>query len=397
MKNGELTQALTHAWMKAFTQAFGQEPALMAYAPGRVNLIGDHTDYNLGWVLPVALDRGTWVAALPREEPQIQVVARDMDNEQVSFSLDDQAMAQMPMDSVSPWSNYVRGTVKMLSAYLAETGQPPLRGASLMITGNLPKGAGLSSSASLEMALIKALAGLFDLKIDGIKAAQLGQQAENEFVGCNCGIMDQLISAMGEAERAMLLDCSDLAINQVPLPEGLRLMIINSNVKRALVGSEYNLRREQCQKVAQYFGVSSLRQVSYEQLCQAEASLETTLFRRARHVVSENARVLEMAEALSAGDSARIGHLMAASHRSLRDDFAVSTPEVDCLVALVSEVLGMDGGARMTGGGFGGCVVALLPEHKIAEVRETIAADYQARTGLTADIYLCQSGAGAFA
>ncbi|MCG9713598.1 galactokinase [Shewanella insulae] len=389
MKNGELTQA--------FTQAFGQEPALVAYAPGRVNLIGDHTDYNLGWVLPVALDRGTFVAASRGDDSQFQVVACDLDNEKVCFSLDDLAEDQMPLDVISPWSKYVRGTVKMLSAYLAETGQSPLRGAKLMITGNLPKGAGLSSSASLEMALIKAFAGLFDLRIDGIKAAQLGQQAENDYVGCNCGIMDQLISAMGEADSAMLLDCSDLTIDQVPLPEGLRLMIINSNVKRALVTSEYNLRREQCQQVALHFGVSSLRQVSYEQLCQAEASLEPTLFRRARHVVSENARVLEMAKALNAGDSACIGRLMAASHGSLRDDFAVSTPEVDCLVALVSEVLGTDGGARMTGGGFGGCVVALLPENKIAGVRETIAAEYQARTGLTADIYLCHSGAGAFA
>ena len=388
MKHGELN--------KAFIQAFGQEPALVAYAPGRVNLIGDHTDYNLGWVLPVALDRGTWVAALPSDDMQLQVVAKDINNQRVSFSLEQQGLDGLALDTVSPWSNYVRGVVKMLGAYLAETGQPALRGARLMITGNLPKGAGLSSSASLEIALIKALAGLFDFTIDGVKAAQLGQQAENEFVGCNCGIMDQLISAKGQQQCAMLLDCCDLSIAQVPLPSALSLMIIDSNVERTLVGSEYNLRRQQCQQVARHFGVESLRQVSLDKLCLAEAKLAPLLFQRARHVVSENARVLQMAEALTAGDMPLMSRLMAESHRSLRDDFAVSTPEVDCLVEMIADVLGLDGGARMTGGGFGGCVVVLLPKEKIPEVREKIALEYPAKTGLTADIYLCDSGAGAF-
>ncbi|MFV7770277.1 galactokinase [Shewanella marisflavi] len=377
--------------IKAFKQAFGQEPALVAYAPGRVNLIGDHTDYNLGWVLPVAIHMGTSVAAAVSDDSVIEVIAKDLDGERVSFRLD-----EIVHDSLSPWSNYVRGTVKMFGAYLTQLRHPPLKGVKLMITGDLPKGAGLSSSASLEIALIKALASLFDFNIDGIKAAQLGQHAENEFVGCNCGIMDQLISAKGQQGSAMLLDCEDLSLSQVSLPEHLSLMIINSNVKRTLVGSEYNLRRQQCQQVAQYFGLSSLRQLDAKLLASAKTELDPTLLRRARHVVSENTRVLEMAEALREGDCARISQLMAASHHSLRDDFAVSTEEVDLLVGLITDLVGTAGGARMTGGGFGGCVIALLPHEMTAKVQEFIRVEYARKTGLKADIYLCKSVDGAF-
>jgi len=334
-----------------FKQQFQDSAALVCHAPGRVNIIGDHTDYNDGFVLPAAINYGTTIAASKREDRIVKVYAHDCGQQINEFSLDDIIFDQEMM-----WSNYVKGTLQALMKK-----HPEIKGANLVVTGNVPQGAGLSSSASFEIAILKAFTQLYQLDLNGVNAALIGQQAENDFVGCNCGIMDQLISAMGQQGHAMLLDCKDLSFEDAPIPDDLTLFIVNSNVKRGLVDSAYNLRRQQCEAVAKYFGVSALREVTMEQLTAAEAEIEPELFKRARHVVSENARAVGTLKALKANDMATISAEMKASHISLRDDFEVTTKEMDGLVDMIDSVLGDQGGVRMTGGGFGGCVVALVP------------------------------------
>ncbi len=378
-----------------FNQLFSRQVDGVGYAPGRVNLIGDHTDYNQGLVLPAAINMGTWVLAAKRSDKRVNMVAVDFDDTLVSFELE-----QILFDHQWPWSNYIRGVFVALHA--AMTNQQSalfgrqLSGVDLLIGGNLPQGAGLSSSASLEVALLRALADLFQLPIDAVLAAQLGQAAENQFVGCNCGIMDQLTAAMGRKSQAMLLDCHDLTTEFVSLPQSLALMIINSNIKRELVGSEYNDRRQQCDQVAHYFRQPSLRGVTQQMLNGASDKLDETLLRRARHVISENTRVQQLFTALIDSDLPQISRLMAASHASLRDDFEVSTKAIDQLVQIVHAMLGEGGGVRMTGGGFGGCVVALVPKSRVSTIIDDITAQYKQATGLDADIYLCRAQAGAF-
>lgn len=334
-----------------FEQQFQRSAEIVCYAPGRVNIIGDHTDYNDGFVLPTAINYGTTIAASARQDNIIKVYAHDCDQQTNEFSL-----AEIAFDQQMMWSNYVKGTLQALIKK-----HPDIKGANLVVTGNVPQGAGLSSSASFEIAILKAFAELYQLDLNGINAALLGQQAENDFVGCNCGIMDQLISAMGQQDHAMLLDCKDLSFEDAPIPDDLTLFIVNSNVKRGLVESEYNLRREQCEAVANHFGVSALRDVTLAQLNADKAQIEPVLFKRARHVISENERAVSTLKALKNNDMATISAAMKASNISLRDDFEVTTKEMDGLVDMISGVVGDEGGVRMTGGGFGGCVVALVP------------------------------------
>ncbi|WDE08829.1 galactokinase [Thalassomonas viridans] len=369
-----------------FTEAFQARPELVCHAPGRVNLIGDHTDYNQGFVLPVAIDFGTDIAIKARDDRTIRVVAWDLGREQVRFSLDD-----IRFDQQAPWSNYLRGSlIALMETY------PDIKGADLLVSGNVPQGAGLSSSASFEMAVLSAFAQINDLALDGVAAALKGQQAENDFVGCNCGIMDQLISAQGKRDHAMLLDCQSLSYQYAALPKELSLLIVNSNVKRGLVDSEYNLRREQCEAAAGFFGKSSLRELSLRELNQAETDLDPVLFKRARHVISENLRTEQMLSALNNRDMATMSRLMADSHLSLKEDFQVTTRETDLLVDILAKVLSGQGGARMTGGGFGGCVVALAPGHLVPEAIAAVLDQYQAATGLVPDIYQCRAVDGAF-
>lgn len=371
---------------QAFVQHFGYTPLQVCHAPGRVNLIGDHTDYNGGFVLPAAINFGTWVAGHTRNDRIINVVALDCAGERVSFSLDD-----ICFDEVSPWSNYVRGSLIALAKALPDFG-----GADLVVKGNVPRGAGLSSSASFEVVILKTMAALYDLPLSGVQAALMGQQAENEFVGCNCGIMDQMISAMGKQHNAMLLDCRSLEIQYARMPEDLAIIIVNSNVKRGLVDSEYNTRRGQCEQAAAFLGKASLRDVTLAELNAAKAELEPVLYRRAHHVISESIRTCDMLAALNRHDMAEISTLMAQSHRSLKNDFEVTTSQLDILVSLLADKLGEHGGARMTGGGFGGCVVALTERSHVDKVLATLAEDYHAATGLKADIYLCHAVDGAF-
>jgi len=369
-----------------FEQQFQCAAEVVCHAPGRVNLIGDHTDYNDGFVLPAAINYGTTIAASAREDGLVKVYAHDCEQQVNEFSL-----AEIVFDEQMMWSNYVKGTLLALIKQY-----PQIKGANLVVTGNVPQGAGLSSSASFEIAILKVFTQLYQLALDGINAALIGQQAENDFVGCNCGIMDQLISAMGQQGHAMLLDCKDLSFEDAPIPSDLILFIVNSNVKRGLVDSAYNLRRQQCEMVAKYFGVSALREVTMQQLNGAEGNIEPELFKRARHVVSENARAVATLKALKTNDMATISIAMKESHISLRDDFEISTKEMDGLVVMIDSVLGNKGGVRMTGGGFGGCVVALVPKTMLEQVEDIVNRKYEKEFGLKPSIYHCMATQGAF-
>lgn len=371
---------------QVFADTFGYAPSHSIQAPGRVNLIGEHTDYNDGFVLPCAIDYQTVIACARRDDRQVRVVAVDYDNQQDSFSLD------APIEPLSEpmWANYVRGVVKHLQQRDASFG-----GVDMVISGNVPQGAGLSSSASLEVAVGTVFQQLYQLKLDGAAIAVNGQEAENQFVGCNCGIMDQLISALGRQDHAMLLDCRTLGTRAVSMPEDVAVVIINSNFRRNLVGSEYNTRREQCETGARFFNKKALRDVTLEEFAAAEQQLDPLVAKRVRHVITENARTLEAADALSSGDLQRMGELMAASHASMRDDFEITVPPIDQLVEIVKAEIGPRGGVRMTGGGFGGCIVALMPTDLVDRVKAAVAQQYEAQTGIKETFYVCKASAGA--
>lgn len=370
----------------AFKATLGYAPTHIVQAPGRVNLIGEHTDYNDGFVLPCAINYQTVVAAAKRDDNIVRVISVDYGNAQDEFDLTQEIAFQHD----KMWTNYIRGVVKCL---LARGFQ--FTGADIAVSGNVPQGAGLSSSAALEVVIGQTFKVLFNLEISQAEIALNGQQAENEFVGCNCGIMDQMISAEGSQQHAMLLDCRSLETTSVSMPKELAVVIINSNKKRGLVDSEYNTRREQCEAVAAIFGVKALRDVTLEQFNQKSHELDPLLRKRARHVITENYRTLDAAQALSQHDMQRMGRLMAESHASMRDDFEITVSEIDTLVAMVKEVIGERGGVRMTGGGFGGCVVALVPHDLVASVQAVVDANYEAQTGLKAAIYVCQAMDGA--
>ena len=374
-----------------FQSSFGCEPDFYVRAPGRVNLIGEHTDYNDGFVLPCAIDYETVVAMQRRDDDKVVVIAADYANQRDEFSLSQ--TIEHHADQL--WSNYIRGVVK----YLLEKGIS-LKGLNMVVSGNVPQGAGLSSSASLEVAIGEAFNQAYKLGLTPAAIALNGQEAENKFVGCNCGIMNQMISASGEKDHALLLDCRSLETRLVKMPEDLAVLIVHSNVKRGLVDSEYNTRRQQCETAAKHFGVKALRDVTLEQLQEAatQGKLEPVVYQRARHVITENIRTLAAAEALAAGDLARMGRLMAESHDSMRDDFAITVPAIDTLVEILQSHIGVNGGARMTGGGFGGCVVALLHPSKVSEVIAAVEAEYPEKTGLKPTCYVCKAcdGAGIF-
>ncbi|WP_409422232.1 galactokinase [Pseudaeromonas sp. ZJS20] len=371
---------------RVFAEQFGYTAPLTIQAPGRVNLIGEHTDYNDGFVLPCAIDYNTVISAAPRQGSQVRVISADYDNQQDSFDLADEIQPHPEYQ----WANYVRGVVK----YLLVRGFR-LGGADLVISGNVPQGAGLSSSASLEVAVGQTFKALGKLDISQAEIALNGQQAENQFVGCNCGIMDQFISALGEKNHALLIDCRSLQTRSVAMPAGFDVVIINSNVRRGLVDSEYNTRRAQCEAAAAHFGVKALRDLDLPQFEARAAELDPVVAQRARHVITENARTLEAADVLTRGDMVRMGELMAASHASMRDDFAITVPPIDALVEMVKAVIGAQGGVRMTGGGFGGCVVALVPQALTDKVCDTVKAQYPVVSGLQPTLYICQPSAGA--
>ncbi len=370
----------------AFNSVLSYAPTHIVQAPGRVNLIGEHTDYNDGFVLPCAINYQTVVAAAKREDDLVRVVSVDYGNAVDEFDLTQDITFQQD----KMWANYIRGVVKCLM----ERGFT-FSGADISVSGNVPQGAGLSSSAALEVVIGQTFKVLYNLEISQAEVALNGQQAENEFVGCNCGIMDQLISAEGRENHALLIDCRSLETVPVSMPEDMSVVIINSNKKRGLVDSEYNTRRAQCEEAARIFGVPALRDVSIEAFEAKAAELDEMVAKRARHVITENDRTERAARALIAHDMKLMGELMAQSHASMRDDFEITVFEVDALVDMIKNVIGDKGGVRMTGGGFGGCIVALVPPALVDEVTATIEANYEAKTGLKASIYVCQAKDGA--
>lgn len=369
----------------AFLSAFGNPAQAFVQAPGRVNLIGEHTDYNDGFVLPCALDRVTVVALRRRSDRRMQVLALDGGSARDEFDLD----APITRRPDQPWTAYVRGMVAQL--LLAD---PALPGLDMCITGNVPQGAGLSSSASLAVAVGVAFRAAGALpETDATQLALMAQRAENHFVGCQCGIMDQLVSARGQAGHALLIDCRSLVTRAVPLPAGAAVLIAHSMVERGLVDSHYNERRRACEQAAHYFGVPALRDLTPAQLL--ESPPQASILRRARHVVTENERTLSAADTLARGDLPAMAALMAASHASMRDDFEITVPAVDHLVEIIERALEGTGGCRMTGGGFGGCVVALLPLERVALVQKAVQQQYRSPRGLPAQVFVCEAGPGA--
>lgn len=374
--------ALIERARDGFRRAFGGDPDLLVHAPGRVNLIGEHTDYNDGFVLPCAIDRGTLVAASLRSDGRIVAVALDEDGARDEF-----AVGAGVSRADAHWANYPRG----VAAALAGRGAA---GVDLAIAGNVPRGAGLSSSASLSVAVATALSEAGQLGLSPVEVARAAQAAENDFVGISCGIMDPLTSACGEAGHALLIDCRALSVSPVPVPDPLALLVVHSGIERGLAGSAYNERRAQCEVAARHYGVAALRDLGAEQLAE-RGSLDPVAWRRARHVVTENARTLAAAEALGRADLSALSALMAASHASMRDDFEITVPAIDRLVEIAGEAAGDEGGVRMTGGGFGGCVVALVATHRIEAVIEAVAAHYRSPAGAPAQIYRFNAAAGA--
>jgi galactokinase len=373
---------LRAAVAREFQARYGEPPALVARAPGRVNLIGEHTDYNDGFVLPMAIDRAVWIALRPRADAQVRVYSLDFGEEQ-GFDLHHLA------SHGSGWIEYVQG----MAWAIQEKGRD-CRGWEGVTAGDVPIGAGLSSSAALELATARAFSAVWGLPWDAREMALLAQTAENQWVGVMCGIMDQMISAAGEAGHALLIDCRSLETRSTPLPSGTAVVILDTATRRGLVDSAYNDRRANCEAAADALGVEALRDVSVDEFEQRADELEPLIRRRARHVVTENARTLEAADAMARGDAVRMGVLMKESHASLRDDFEVSRRELDVMVEL-AQAHPACLGARMTGAGFGGCAVALVRAEGAAEFAATVAAGYQATTGLEPKLYVCSASAGA--
>jgi galactokinase len=356
-------------------------------APGRVNLIGEHTDYNDGFVMPAAIGFSTWVTSTPRDDRVVSVFAENF-SEGIEFDLDEQSPRAR-----GHWSDYVRGV-----AITLERAGHRLRGAELRIRGEVPIGSGLSSSAALEVSTGYALLSTLGLMVDRKELARICQRAENEFVGIRCGIMDQFVSCHGQAGKALLLDCRSLEYKVLPLPDDALVAVCNTMVKHSLATSQYNARRLECEAAVRHFAqsrpnVRALRDVTEADLKLYGGDLSEVIYRRSRHVITENARVLQAAAALEKGDLVAFGQLMNSSHRSLRDDYEVSCKELDLMVELAQPLPGVFG-SRMTGGGFGGSTVNLIAAENVDEFKEAVARGYKDATGLTPEIYICSAAEG---
>ena len=372
--------------LAGFAEAFGEKPDLLARAPGRVNLIGEHTDYNDGFALPIAIGAETQVALRVTGHQRLRIHALDFGAERDGFSID-----QPPDHAVEGgWRDYVRGVVATLLSRSYR-----LTGADIAIAGDIPKGAGLSSSASLEVALIRALTAASKERYEAVDAALMAQRAENDFVGVRCGALDQLSSAGGIEDCALLIDCRALMLRPAPMPKDAVVMIVQSGVERGLVDGRYNRRREQCESAARILGVKALRDADMEGLQIAKAEMGEETFRRARHIITENARTLAAADALALGDLAAMGRLMAQSHASMKNDFDITVEQTDRLTALMHEAIGAEGGARQTGGGFGGAVIGLMREDAVGRVRDAVLHSYRTPNGDAPDIRIERACSGA--
>ena len=354
-------------------------------APGRVNLIGEHTDYNEGFVLPAAINREIQIAAAPRPDRRLHLSSSALEDE-AEFDLDD----QNPQPRKN-WTDYCRGVVHIL-----ETGGYRLSGADLLIESDIPLGAGLSSSAALEVATALTLLSLSDYTLEPLALAKLCQKAENDFVGTRCGIMDQISACFGRSGHAMLIDCRSLEIEYIPLDESIfSTVVVNTMVRHELADSEYNQRRAECEAGVEKLGkilpgIKSLRDISADEFNEVKGKIPENIRARCRHVIFESKRTRTAAECLRLGDLPGMGLLMAESHRSLRDDYRVSCSELDLLVELAEKIGGVYG-ARMTGGGFGGCTVNLVENESVEEFSANIEDGYFRATRIRPEVYVCRT------
>jgi galactokinase len=366
---------------EAYTDRYGQEPAWIVRAPGRVNLIGEHTDYNDGFVLPMAIDRAIWMALTPIESSTIRLYSINFEQE-AKTRLDDLK------HSDQGWLEYVKGM-----AWALQQSGYSLSGWQGIVGGDIPVGAGLSSSAAMELASARSFAAVSGFDWDPVQMAILAQRAENEWIGVNCGIMDQLISSMGKSGHALLIDCRSLNTKPVKLPPETTVIVMDTNTRRGLADSAYNERRSQCEEAAEILGVSKLRDSTLDTLEEKRNQLDPIVYRRAYHVISENGRVLDAVEAMDRGDALKVGQLMNASHESLRDDYEVSSPELDVIVSAAQEQPGCYG-ARMTGAGFGGCAVAVVATESRRGFVDLVSQLYKEQTDLDPSLYICQPANG---
>jgi len=363
-----------------FYGIFSADPEIIIRAPGRVNLIGEHTDYNDGFVLPMAIDQAIWMAVRARQDRK--VVCYSLDFGEISdFSLDD-----IQKESHT-WKEYLKGV-----AWLLQQEGYSLKGWEGMLAGDVPIGSGLSSSAALEMATLRSFSEISDFTWDAKSMAIIGQRVEMEWIGVQSGIMDQMISALGKAGHALLMDCRSLQTEAIPIPVGFAFVVIDTSVRRGLIDSAYNLRRSQCRAAANRCKVPALRDLTMDTLQEMASELEPILYQRANHVVSENQRTLQAAKALRLGDIAQFGGYMNASHASLRDDYEVSCKELDYLVEISLEEGAI--GARMTGAGFGGCVVSVVREGVEEVFSREVMERYREKTGLEPKAYPCAASDG---
>ena len=377
-----MSESLKQQLIASFEENFKGHPVFITHAPGRVNLIGEHTDYNEGFVMPMAIERAIWITLRPIEEKKVRL-----------FSLGFNAWAEFDLETLinngQGWVEYIKG----IAAMLDEAGYP-LKGWEGVIASNIPVGAGLSSSAALELAATRAFAAVGEWEWNPKKMALLAQRAENQWVGVNCGIMDQLISAAGEKDHALMIDCRTLEITPAPLPPGCAVIILDTSTRRGLIDSEYNLRRQSCEKAAACFGVETLRDVSPQQFNEKAAGLDEETRKRARHIITENERVLKALEAMQNSQPEILGQLMKESHTSLKEDYEVSRRELDLIVDLSNQHPDCFG-ARMTGAGFGGCALALVKEDQAINFSNFVSTEYLKFTGLKPSLYLTRASSGA--
>lgn len=384
--------------LAAFEREYGAQATHLAWGPGRVNLIGEHTDYNDGFVMPMALERRAVIALAPRSDGLVRIVAEDLD-ESGEFDLADLGpgvaarTASATTDRVG-WLDYPKGMAWSLQQ--PNTKAPPLTGFDGVLASDVPRGAGLSSSAAVELAVAAALLlpGPDGAGWDRKAVARAAQRAENEWIGVASGIMDQLVGTVATEGRAVLIDCRDLSLQRVPLPESVRVVVLDTGTRRGLAGSAYNDRRAACERVARALGVPALRDADLASLASVEGKVSEEDLRRARHVMNENARTLDGSRALKRGDVESFGQLMSRSHTSLRDLYEVSSPALDAMVEAAVAAPGCLG-ARMTGAGFGGCAVALVEVEWLDDFMPATRVAYERATGNEGTVYVSAAGHGA--
>jgi len=372
------------SFSEQFDALFDAAPSVLSVSPGRVNIIGEHTDYNDGFVLPVALQFNTQILSRRRDDMMINAMSLQYPGEVEQFAIND-----LIMPGALPWGNYLRGVVNEL-----KTAGHTLSGLDVLITSDVPQGSGLSSSAALEVAFGGLLNHCFSLGLNEQQIAKIGQAAENNFIDCQCGIMDQLISAKAQSHHAIMIDCKDLSTQAVHIPDNLALMVINSNYPRKLADSEYNQRRLACELAAKTMQVSKLREATMPMLLAVKEQLDDVTFRRAKHIISENQRVLNAAKALQNNELETLYAIMCEAHLSLKEDFEITVAATDGMVEICNTALNGRGVARQTGGGFGGAIVCLCEVKDVDTVIAAVEQQYEARFSLRADIYVCQASEG---